>query len=215
MLTPQPPCLPPHQVEVLLPELWDPLSGPVYAEEGDQLRFWKLTRRFLENLAELQPGKKIRAVRGGRVALFCFCRGLAGARAASTCGLACVTPSRVQLEHVCSMLDLHSVWLPAGVPRCGCGSHAEEPVDGRHVWLCVPQRQVRARAGLRCAPVGVPQRAAHHSVVRTRGMASGAAARCGIMLPHGAPCQPPTLRHQGVTALMPCTHYATQAAGGG
>ncbi|KAI7838252.1 hypothetical protein COHA_007941 [Chlorella ohadii] len=49
-------------VEILLPELWDPLSGPVYAEEGDQLRFWKLTRRFLENLAELQPGKKIRAV---------------------------------------------------------------------------------------------------------------------------------------------------------
>lgn len=28
------------QVEILLPELWDPLSGPVYAEEGDQLRFW-------------------------------------------------------------------------------------------------------------------------------------------------------------------------------
>ncbi|KAL4448843.1 hypothetical protein ABPG77_007560 [Micractinium sp. CCAP 211/92] len=49
-------------VEVLLPELWDPLSGPVYAEEGDQQRFWKLTRRFLENLAAAQPGKRIRAV---------------------------------------------------------------------------------------------------------------------------------------------------------
>ena len=36
-------CSPVHaaqQVEILLPELWDPLSGPVYAEEGDQLRFW-------------------------------------------------------------------------------------------------------------------------------------------------------------------------------
>lgn len=49
-------------VEVLLPELWDPLSGPVYAEEGDQQRFWKLTRRFLENLADALPGKRIRAV---------------------------------------------------------------------------------------------------------------------------------------------------------
>lgn len=49
-------------VEILLPELWDPLSGPVYAEEGDQQRFWKLTRRFLENLAVLMPGKRIRAV---------------------------------------------------------------------------------------------------------------------------------------------------------
>ena len=36
--------------------------GPVYAEEGDQQRFWKLTRRFLDNLAALQPGKTIRAV---------------------------------------------------------------------------------------------------------------------------------------------------------
>ena len=54
-------CAPPaRQVEILLPELWDPLSGPVYAEEGDQQRWWKLTRRFLDNLAELQPGKKIR-----------------------------------------------------------------------------------------------------------------------------------------------------------
>lgn len=55
------------QVEILLPELWDPLSGPVYAEEGDQQRWWKLTRRFLENLAALSPGKRIRAVSGGAV----------------------------------------------------------------------------------------------------------------------------------------------------
>lgn len=53
----------PAQVEILLPEFWDPLSGPVYAEEGDQQRFWKLTRRYLDNLVRLQPSKKIRAVR--------------------------------------------------------------------------------------------------------------------------------------------------------
>lgn len=54
------------QVEILLPELWDPLSGPVYAEEGDQQRFWKLTRRFLDNLAVSMPGKRIRAVSAAR-----------------------------------------------------------------------------------------------------------------------------------------------------
>ena len=58
-----PPC---PQVEILLPEFWDPLSGPVYAEEGDQQRFWKLTRRFIECLAAARPGVRIRAVRGAR-----------------------------------------------------------------------------------------------------------------------------------------------------
>jgi hypothetical protein len=37
--------------EILLSEFWDPVSGPVYAEEGDQQRFWKLTRRFIEGMA--------------------------------------------------------------------------------------------------------------------------------------------------------------------
>jgi hypothetical protein len=34
----------------------------VYAEEGDQQRFWKLTRRFLDNLATLEPGCRICAI---------------------------------------------------------------------------------------------------------------------------------------------------------
>eukprot|EP00884_Botryococcus_braunii_P002935 jgi/Botrbrau1/12642/Bobra.67_1s0008.1 len=41
------------QVELLLPELWDPNSGALFAEEGDQQRFWKLTRRFVMELADL------------------------------------------------------------------------------------------------------------------------------------------------------------------
>lgn len=50
-------------VEILLPEFFDPLSGPVFAEEGDQQRFWKLTRRFLDNLvAGLPAGAAVRAV---------------------------------------------------------------------------------------------------------------------------------------------------------
>jgi hypothetical protein len=31
-------------------------------EEGDQQRFWKLTRRFVDSLAESEPGRKIRIV---------------------------------------------------------------------------------------------------------------------------------------------------------
>lgn len=38
-------------VEVLLAEFWDPISGPLFQEEGDQQRWWKLSRRFIEELA--------------------------------------------------------------------------------------------------------------------------------------------------------------------
>jgi hypothetical protein len=72
------------QVEILLPELFDPLSGPVYAEEGDQQRFWKLTRRFLDNLAASMPGKRIRAVRRG-VGTSAACLHLARMLLASAC----------------------------------------------------------------------------------------------------------------------------------
>ncbi len=50
------------QVEVLLQEFWDPSSGPVFAEEGDQQRFWKLTRRFIESLAAGGNYTKVKAV---------------------------------------------------------------------------------------------------------------------------------------------------------
>jgi hypothetical protein len=49
-------------VEILLPEFWDPLSGPVYAEEGDQQRFWKLTRRFIDNVVKRVPNARLRAI---------------------------------------------------------------------------------------------------------------------------------------------------------
>ena len=50
------------QVEILIPEFWDPISGPVFSEEGDNLRFWKLCRRYLENLQELYPSKSVKTV---------------------------------------------------------------------------------------------------------------------------------------------------------
>eukprot|EP00210_Caulerpa_lentillifera_P004137 g3943.t1 len=49
-------------VELLLPEFWDPISGPVFKEDGDQLRFWKLSRRFIENLQERNPSTNIKAL---------------------------------------------------------------------------------------------------------------------------------------------------------
>ncbi len=51
------------QVEVLLPEFWDPDAGPTFAEEGDQLRFWKLTRRFIEGIQRYSGLQQVRAVR--------------------------------------------------------------------------------------------------------------------------------------------------------
>lgn len=49
-------------VELLLPEFWDPISGPVFKEDGDQLRFWKLSRRFIENLQDHAPTKTFKAL---------------------------------------------------------------------------------------------------------------------------------------------------------
>ena len=60
------------QVEILLPEFWDPASGPVFAEEGDQQRFWKLTRRFIDSLAQGSNSKNIKAVSHHLFALPCL-----------------------------------------------------------------------------------------------------------------------------------------------
>ena len=51
------------QVELLLPEFWDPISGPIFPNRGDQERFWRLTRRFVEQLAEQSGIANIKAVR--------------------------------------------------------------------------------------------------------------------------------------------------------
>lgn len=48
-----------YLVEVLIPEFWDPAAGAVFSEEGDQQRFWKLTRKFAEELAERTDGAQI------------------------------------------------------------------------------------------------------------------------------------------------------------
>ena len=46
------------QVEVLLAEFWDPISGPLFSEEGDQQRWWKLSRRFVEELSSQSEYKQ-------------------------------------------------------------------------------------------------------------------------------------------------------------
>jgi hypothetical protein len=52
------------QVEILLPEFWDPISGPIFPNRGDQERFWRITRRFVELLgAALDlPAESVNAV---------------------------------------------------------------------------------------------------------------------------------------------------------
>ena len=61
--TPMVKCSVVSQAEVLLGEFWDSSSGAVFAEEGDQERFWKLTRRFAENLVAMaEDGTRVRAV---------------------------------------------------------------------------------------------------------------------------------------------------------
>ncbi|KAK9809687.1 hypothetical protein WJX73_005025 [Symbiochloris irregularis] len=51
-----------YLVEVLIPEFWDPAAGAVFTEEGDQQRFWKLTKRFAEGLAERLGSAQICAI---------------------------------------------------------------------------------------------------------------------------------------------------------
>lgn len=49
-------------VEILLAEFWDPVSGAVFNEEGDQMRWWKLSKRFVENLQDISSGRPIKVV---------------------------------------------------------------------------------------------------------------------------------------------------------
>jgi len=51
---------------VLLAEFWDPSSGAVFSEEGDQQRFWKLTRRFVEGLAAGGAAERVKVVSSPR-----------------------------------------------------------------------------------------------------------------------------------------------------
>mmetsp|Transcript_49175 Transcript_49175/g.93915 ORF Transcript_49175/g.93915 Transcript_49175/m.93915 type:complete len:355 (-) Transcript_49175:422-1486(-) len=48
--------------ELLIPELWDVTSGPVMAEEGDQLRWWELAREFVSQLGQSYGAGGVRAV---------------------------------------------------------------------------------------------------------------------------------------------------------
>uniref|UniRef100_A0A383WB98 DUF1995 domain-containing protein n=1 Tax=Tetradesmus obliquus TaxID=3088 RepID=A0A383WB98_TETOB len=50
------------QVEIHLPEYWDPISGPIFPNKGDQERFWRMTRRFVEALAAQTGATSVKAV---------------------------------------------------------------------------------------------------------------------------------------------------------
>lgn len=48
-------------VELLVPELWDPLSGNVMSDAGDQLKVWEISREFLTQL-NAKSSRPVRAV---------------------------------------------------------------------------------------------------------------------------------------------------------
>ena len=43
-------------VEVFVPELFDPLSGAMMANEGDQMKYWNMTRAYCQRLQSLTEG---------------------------------------------------------------------------------------------------------------------------------------------------------------
>lgn len=59
------------QVEILLTEFWDPISGPIFPNRGDQERFWKITRRFVEELSTALKTPVVNAVRIGLGSALC------------------------------------------------------------------------------------------------------------------------------------------------
>jgi hypothetical protein len=54
--------IPRCSVEIFLPEYWDPMSGAVFSEEGDQMRFWKLCRKFSDDLIVLTGATKVTVI---------------------------------------------------------------------------------------------------------------------------------------------------------
>eukprot|EP00747_Dinoflagellata_sp_TGD_P102489 gnl/TRDRNA2_/TRDRNA2_168682_c0_seq3.p1 gnl/TRDRNA2_/TRDRNA2_168682_c0~~gnl/TRDRNA2_/TRDRNA2_168682_c0_seq3.p1 ORF type:complete len:417 (+),score=80.08 gnl/TRDRNA2_/TRDRNA2_168682_c0_seq3:47-1252(+) len=48
-------------VEVFPPDLFDPLSGPVFASEADQDKYWRMSKIFCQTLAE-KTGAKMRVI---------------------------------------------------------------------------------------------------------------------------------------------------------
>jgi len=50
-------------VELRIPELWDPISGNVMAEAGDQLKVWEITREYTAQLCKrMGPDVKVKAI---------------------------------------------------------------------------------------------------------------------------------------------------------
>jgi hypothetical protein len=54
--------VPRNVAEILLPEFWDPMSGAVFSEDGDQMRFWKLGKRFSDKLVSLSSSSSVTVV---------------------------------------------------------------------------------------------------------------------------------------------------------
>ena len=113
------------QVEILLSGLWDPSSGNLFAEEGDQQRFWKITRKFVEQMATVS-GSRVKAVRPSTgtslpikhniLQASCFIRTTLLLRGVGTC-------------HICLCWEFEGRDTRAAVPRHGCSSHVAQRME--------------------------------------------------------------------------------------
>jgi hypothetical protein len=102
------------QVEILLPEFWDPISGPIFPNKGDQERFWRMTRRFIEALAAATGAEGVKAVRfiGG---WFWWVRGFACCAQLACPAALCVPPNTNTNTNTTQTQNLKSIQQPKKV----------------------------------------------------------------------------------------------------
>lgn len=43
-------------------EFWSTASGPIFKDDGDAMRFWKISKKFIDGVMELTKVEKVRVV---------------------------------------------------------------------------------------------------------------------------------------------------------
>ena len=101
-------------VELRIPELWDPISGNVMAEAGDQLKVWEITREYVSQLCQ-RVGPDQRVI---------FRRANPGQRLPGEIP----HPGAVRRQPVL-FLCAHRPSLTAGKDLCRSSSHLQNPAS--------------------------------------------------------------------------------------
>lgn len=175
------------QVEILLTEFWDPISGPIFPNRGDQERFWKITRRFVEELSTALKTPVVNAVRIGLgVALCARCGGLQATGLAAWRG----EKGYLALQHRVKGATDHSGQKGAcwGHAACisttsGAWHSAAVQVEQQHTHPCAGFRRSRsANLVHRCTLMLAWQPCCHTSGRRTASPSASPASPTGCLL---------------------------------